>query len=100
MYLGCSFSTFLRKEMTMTIKDLKDIINAIPATYDNDILLTDIGGNIDEVHDIGRIYRLKDRCMDLSEKCSYIDLRVMNIDGKSIVPSTDVAVAISRIKTK
>lgn len=84
----------------MTIKDLKDIINAIPATYDNDILLTDIGGNIDEVHDIGRIFRLKDRCMDLPEKCSYIDLRVLNIDGKSIVPSTDVAVEISRIKTK
>ena len=84
----------------MTIKDLKNIINAIPTTYDDDILLTDIGGNIDEVHDIGRIFRLKDRCMDLSEKCSYIDLRVMNIDGKSIVPSTDVAVSISRIKTK
>ena len=84
----------------MTIKDLKNIINAIPSTYDDDILLTDIGGNIDEVHDIGRIFRLKDRCMDLPEKCSYIDLRVINIDGKSIVPSTDVAVEISRMKTK
>ena len=84
----------------MTIKDLKAIINAIPATYDDDIVLTDIGGNIDEVHDIGRIFRLRDRCLDLPEKCSYIDLRVMNIDGKSIVPSTDVAVAISRMKTK
>ena len=84
----------------MTIKDLKNIINAIPATYDDDIVLTDIGGNIDEVHDIGRIFRLRDRCLDLPEKCSYIDLRVMNIDGKSIVPSTDVAVAISRMKTK
>ena len=84
----------------MTIKELKDIINAIPATYDNDILLTDIGGNIDEVHDVGRIFRLKDRCLDLPEKCSYIDLRVLNIDGKSIVPSTDVAVAINQMKTK
>lgn len=84
----------------MTIRELKDIINAIPATYDDDIVLTDIGGNIDEVHDIGRIFRLKDRCLDLPEKCSYIDLRVLNIDGKSIVPSTDVAVAISQLKTK
>lgn len=84
----------------MTIKDLKDIINAIPAIYDNDILLTDIGGNIDEVHDIGRLFRLKDRCLDLPEKCSYIDLRVLNIDGKSIVSSTEVAAAIARMKTK
>lgn len=84
----------------MTIKELKDIINAIPTIYDNDILLTDIGGNIDEVHDIGRLFRLKDRCLDLPEKCSYIDLRVLNIDGKSIVSSTEVAAAIARMKTK
>ena len=84
----------------MTIKELKDIINAIPATYDDDIVLTDIGGNIDEVHDVGRIFRMKDRCLDLPEKCSYIDLRVMNIDGKSIVSSAEVATTIARMKTK